>query len=264
MLLDISKAFDKVWHERIIYKLKCNGICGNLLNFFDDYLRNRQQRVVLNVIESNWKNIHAGVPQGSVLGPLLFIIYINDLTDNISSDMRLFADDSSLFTRVSEIEVTQNKLVKDLRIITTWAHQWKMVFNPNINKQATEIVFSAKRNKTLHPNLTLNGIPVSRKKFTKHIGMYLDNCLNFNKHIKEAILTAQKGLSLLKYLSKFVSRNVLNLLYKLYVRPHLDYGDVIYHNQRKDMMKLIEQVQYKAAIIVSGCWQGTSRVKLYD
>ena len=88
--------------------------------------------------------------------------------------------------------------------------------------------------------------------------------MNFNKHIKEAILTARKGLSLLKYLSKFVSRNVLNLSYKLYVRPHLDYGDVIYHNQRKDMMKLIEEVQYKAAIIVSGCWQGTSRVKLYD
>ena len=171
VFLDISKAFDKVWHEGIIYKLKCNGIGGNLLNFSENYLKNRQQRVVLNGVESNWKNIYAGVPQGSVLGPLLFIIYINDLTDNISSDMRLFADDSSLFTRVSVTEETQNKLVNDLRTISSWAHQWKMLFNPNISKQAVEIVFSTKKNKVLHPNLDLNEIPVARKEYTKHIGM---------------------------------------------------------------------------------------------
>jgi len=264
VFLDISKAFDKVWHKGIIHKLKCNGVSGNLLNFFENYLQNRKQRVVLNGIESNWENVSAGVPQGSVLGPLLFIIYINDLTDNISSDMRLFADDSSLFTRVSGIEETHEKLVNDLETVTAWGYQWKMEFNPNINKQAIEVIFSAKQNKPIHPNIALNDIPVARKEFTKHIGMYLDNYLNFNKHIKEAILTAQKGLSLLKYLSKYVSRDVLNLSYKLYVRPHLDYGDVIYHNQRKDLMKLLEQVQYKAAIIVSGCWQGTNRSKLYD
>ena len=264
VFLDISKAFDKVWHEGIIHKLKCNGISGNLLNFFENYLQNRKQRVVLNGTKSTWKNVSAGVPQGSVLGPLLFIIYINDLTDNISSDMRLFADASSLFTRVSGIEETHEKLLNDLRTVTSWAHQWKMVFNPNIDKQAIEIIFSAKKNKIKHPDIALNDVPVARKEFTKHIGVYLDSCLTFNKHIKEAILTAQKGLSLLKFLSKYVSRNVLNLSYKLYVRPHLDYGDVIYHNQRKDLMKLLEQVQYKAAIIVSGCWQGTNRTKLYD
>ena len=264
VFLDISKAFDKVWHEGIIHKLKCNGVSGNLLNFLENYLQNRKQRVVLNGTESNWKNIQAGVPQGSVLGPLLFIIYINDLTDNISSDMRLFADDSSIYTRVFGIDETHDKLLNDLETVTNWAHQWKMVFNPSIDKQAIEIIFSTKHNKPTHPSIDLNNVPVARKEFTKHIGMYLDNCLNLSKHIKEAILTAQKGLSLLKYLSKYVSREVLNLSYKLYVRPHLDYGDVIYHNQRKDMMKLLEQVQYKAAIIVSGCWQGTSLIKLYD
>ena len=80
----------------------------------------------------------------------------------------------------------------------------------------------------------------------------------------EAIIKAKKGISLLKYLSKYVSRNVLDTCYKLYVRPHLDSGDLIYHNQRADLMNLIEQVQYKAALIVSGCWQGTCRFKLYD
>ena len=264
LFLDISKAFDKVWHKGLIFKLKCNGISGSLLNFFENYLHNRQQRVVLNGTTSDWKNVTAGVPQGSVLGPLLFLVYINDLTDNISSHMRLFADDSSLFTRVEGVDQTHEKLVKDLQTITNWAYQWKMVFNPDLTKQAIEVIFSVKKNKPNHPELIFNGIPVSREDHTKHLGVFLDSGLNFSKHIREAVMKATKGISLLKYLSKYVSRKVLDLSYKLYVRPHLDYGDVIYHNQRADMMILIEQVQYKAALIVSGCWQGTSREKLYD
>ena len=127
VFLDISKAFDKVWHEGIIFKLKCNGISGNLLSFFDNYLLNRYQRVGLNDNESNWMSLKAGVPQGSVLGPLLFLVYINDLTDNISSDIRLFADDSSLFTCVKGVSQTHVKLLKDLQTITCWAYQWEMV-----------------------------------------------------------------------------------------------------------------------------------------
>ena len=262
--MDISKAFDKVWHDGIIFKLKCNGISGGLLNFFENYLVNRHQRVVLNGKESSWMRLKAGVPQGSVLGPLLFLVYINDLTDNISCDMRLFADDSSLFTCVKGIEQTHDKLLKDLQTVSAWAYQWKMVFNPDLSKQATEVIFSCKNKKPDHPELTFNGIPIAREPYTKHLGVYLDSRLNFSKHIKEKILIAMKGLALLKFLSKFVDRNVLDLSYKMYVRPHLDYGDVIFHNQRADLMDLIERVQYKAALIVSGCWQGTSRDKLYD
>ena len=180
--------------------------------------------------------------------------------DNITSQMRLFADDSSLFTCVKGINETHETLVKDLHIVTDWAHQWKMVFNPNITKQVIEVIFSVKN--AVHPDLTKNGVPVARH--TMHLGLYLDSALNFSKHVKEAVLVALKGISLLKYLSKYVDRNVLNLYYKLYLRLHLDYGDVIYHNQRAYLMQLIEQVQYKAALIVSGCWQGTSCERLYD
>ena len=204
------------------------------------------------------------VPQGSVLGPLLFLIYINDLTDNISSQMRLFADDSSLFTRVEGVDQTQVKIIKDLQTVSDWAHQWKMVFNPDMTKQAIEVIFSVKKNKPDHPELIFNEISVARQDHTKHLGVFLDSRLKFSKHIKEAIIKAKKGISLLKYLPKYVSRNVLDTCYKFYVRPHLDYGDVIYHNQRADLMYLIEQVQYKAALIVPGCWQGTCRLKLYD
>ena len=193
VFLDISKAFDKVWHEGIIFKLKCSGISGNLL-------LNRHQRVVLNGKESNWMNLKAGVPQGSVLGPLLFLVYINDLTDNISSDIRLFADDSSLFTCVKGVDQTHEKLEKDLQTVTKWAYQWKMVFNPDITKQAIEIIFSCKNKKTDHPELAFNGIPIAREPFTKHLGVYLDSRLNFVKHIKEQVLKAMKGVSLLNML----------------------------------------------------------------
>ena len=264
VFLDISKAFDKVWHEGLIHKLKSNGISGNLLLFFENYLFNRHQRVTLNGSESTWESISAGVPQGSVLGPLLFLIYINDLTENIKSQMRLFADDSFIYTPVTDVQVTHEQLVADLETISSWGYQWKMVFNPDITKQAVEVIFSVKKKKPLHPDLNFNGIPVARENSTKHLGAHLDSKLNFSKHITEAVRKATKGLSLLKYLSKYVPRKVLDLSYKLYVRPHLDYADVIYHNQREDLMNLVEQVQYKAALIVTGCWQGTSREKLYD
>ena len=106
MFLDISKAFDEVWHDRLIFKLKCNGISGNLLKFVENYLQSRQQRVVLNDNISDWRCVNVGVPKGSVLGPLLFLVYINDLTGDISSEMDLFADDSSLFTRVERVDQT--------------------------------------------------------------------------------------------------------------------------------------------------------------
>ena len=178
--------------------------------------------------------------------------------------MRLFADDSSIFTSVNDVDQTHEKIEQDLSTITKWAYQWKMVFNPDIIKQAVEVIFSVKNKKPSHPELIFNGVPVARENCTKHLGVHLDSHRNFSKHIWEAILKASKGINLLKYLSKFVDRKVLDVCYKPYVRPHLVYGDDIYHNQRIDLMNLIEQVQYKAGLIASGCWQSTNREGLYD
>ena len=253
VFLDISKAFDKVWHEGLLFKLRCSGIDGNLHRLLSSFLTNRYQRVVLNGTKSEWLPLKSGVPQGSVLGPLLFLIYINDLTDNISSNIKLFADDSSLFTRVDRITVAHSRLIQDLETIKKWAFQWKMQFNPDISKQAIEVIFSHKYKKPDHPPLTFNNIPVKREDHTKHLGIFLDSHLNFRKHVEEKAKIANKGLGLLRFLSRFVDRRVLDQAYKMYVRSHLDYGDIIYHDQVKDSMDILEAIQYKAGLIVSGC-----------
>ena len=108
LFLEILKAFDKTWHDGLIFKLKGFGISGNLISLLTNYLSDRYQRVVLNGQESDWEKIYADVPQGSVLGPILFLVYINDLIDGISSNIKLFAADSSLFTRVMNIMSAQH------------------------------------------------------------------------------------------------------------------------------------------------------------
>ena len=145
VFLDISKAFDKGWHDGLLLKLKSYGISRCLLTVIKDFLNNRHQRLVLNGKSSIWSPITAGVPQGSVLGPLLFLIYINDLVDNISSEAKLFADDTSQFTVVYDVGIAADQLNSDLEIISNWAHQLKMQFNPDKKKQAVQVIFSQRK-----------------------------------------------------------------------------------------------------------------------
>ena len=114
VFLDISKAFDKVWHKGLSFKLKQNGISGSLLNVLNHYLSNRKQRVILNGSASDYHSIESGVPQGSVLGPLLFLIYINDLEVNIKSKVKFFADDTMIFSVVEDPLISASDLNHDL------------------------------------------------------------------------------------------------------------------------------------------------------
>ena len=123
VFVDISHAFDKVWHKGLIFKLSQNGISGKLLDILSDFLSDRKQRVVLNGQKSTWENVNAGVPQGSILGPLLFLIYINDLSGNLSSKAKLFADDTSLFNVVHDINTSANGVNNDLKKVSNWALQ---------------------------------------------------------------------------------------------------------------------------------------------
>ena len=278
VFLDISKAFDKVWHSGLLYKLKRNGVNGKILSIIESFLSNRMQRVTINGSNSDWTAVGSGVPQGSVLGPLLFLIYINDLSEVVESEIRIFADDTFIFEIVSRnVQSLSDTLHQDLCKITNWANQWKMSFNPDISKQAVEIIFS---NQNAIPGIspiTFNGIPVKTVVETKHLGMIIDKKLSFESHVTEKIKKANKGIGVMKQLYRYVPRTALEIIYKLYVRPHLDYGDVVYHIPDKNsatfdsendtihpLMARIESVQYEAARVVSGAWKGTSRDKLYN
>ena len=151
----MSKAFDKVWHDGLIYKLKSLGISGSVLKLIQNYLDNRFQRVLLNGQTSEWKPVKAGVPQCSVLGPLFFLVYINDICSNLSTNLRLFADDASLFSIVHDANKSFQNLSNDLCVISNWAYQWKMSLNPDRSKQAQEVIFSRKTSIQPHLVLTL-------------------------------------------------------------------------------------------------------------
>ena len=167
VFLDISKAFDKVRHNALIFKLQENAISGNLLNVLKQFLTNRKQRVVLNGKSSSWtNNFKAGVPQGSNIGPLLFLIYINDLADGLSSNTKLLADDTSLFFVIHDSVIMTFELNSDLSRIKQWnlsgtVCQWKMSFNPDPNNQAQEVISSRKMMKVCHPPLRFNNNNVS-------------------------------------------------------------------------------------------------------
>ena len=238
--------FDKVWHEGLVFKLKQNEISGNLLNIFEDFLRNRKQRVDLNGQTFNWKNIHAGVPQGSILGPLLFLIYITDLAENLSSNPKLFADGTSLFSVVRDLNTSANEINDDLKKIEAWAHQWK---NPDPLKQAQEVIFSGKRNKPHHPDIIFNGNPVNKSSSQKHLVMLLDSKLDFDEHIKGVFDKTSKYMSLIRKLRNFLPRPSLLQIYKSFVRPHLDYGDIIYDKAfTGSFQKKLETIHYNAAL----------------
>ena len=145
IFLDIPKAFDKVWHGELIYKLRQYGFTADLLTLLTDFLSNRKQRVVLNGQHSSWADIKAGVLQGSILGPLLVLVYINDLTEKLYSNPKFFADDTSLFSTVSDEALSNSHLNDDLSKIKDWAYKWKMNFNPDSAKPVHEVVFIRKK-----------------------------------------------------------------------------------------------------------------------
>ena len=132
---DISKAFDRVWHRGLLFKPRRIGICGPLLKWFQSYLNNRLQRVALEGCVSEYKEIRAGVPQGSILGPLLFLIYINDIVNDIHSCIRLFADDTSLCLIVEDPAMAADLMNTDLEKIHKWPEDWLVKFNPNKTEQ---------------------------------------------------------------------------------------------------------------------------------
>ena len=221
-------------------------------------MKNRQQRVVLNGQFSSWTKVNAGVPQGSILGPLLFLIYINDLPNGLQSNPKLFADDTSLFATVKDITTSTASLNNDLTKISEWAIQRKMNFNPDPSKQAQELLFS--HFAISYPSLYFNDNPVHQVKLQR---LFLDQKLSFDEHIQCILIKTHKIIGMIRKLQPIILRAALLTIYKSYLRPHLDYGDVIYDRAfNESFQNKLESVQYDAALAITGAIRGSSREKL--
>ena len=189
------------------------------------------------------------------------MVYINDLEKYIKSRIKFFADDTMLYSVVHDPNVSANELNHDLKLINDWAYQWKMSFNPDVNKQAVEVLFSQKNKAQVHPPLFFNGNEILKVNEHKHLGMILDSTLSFSSHINEEIKITRKNIGVLEFLSSYIPLKTLDQIYK-FIRAHFDYGDVIYHVPNKTNMfdssitlrKLIndiERVQYGAALAIT-------------
>ena len=183
-------------------------------------------------------------------------------------------DDTSLFSTVFDPQSSAEDINHDLNLIKKWAFQWKMTFNPDPTKQAAQSVFSKKRVSQNQPLIFSQDTPVTIVDEHKHLGLLMDKKMNFSSHIREIIAKANKGVGMIKYLSRYLPRHSLDQIYELHVRPHFDYCDVIYHIPNFDdtfhvstsvhyLMSRLESVQYAAALAITDAWRGTSRDKIY-
>ena len=258
VFLDISAAFDKVWHNGLLAKLKQIGVSGQLMKVLESYLTNRKQRVVIDGVYSNEVSIKAGVPQGSRLGPLLFIIYINDILHDLESDGLLFADDTCLTAVDKDPCLTTEKLNRDLQKISDWSNIWKVTFNASKTK---DMIFSKKVLNNSTP-IMFNNIVVDRVASHKHLGVYLTSTLDWSLQVHETCMKAYRKLAVLRSV-KLLHRNTLDLLYKLTVRSIIDYGLIVYGTSLKQSdLKRYEQIQYRAGKLITGALHLTSSEKL--
>ena len=171
--------------------------------------------------------------------------YINDLSDDLSTTAKLFADDTSLFSIVQKVNTSASHLGCDLRKISNWTVQWKTGFNPNPSKQAREVIFNRKIQKTCYSSIYFSNKSVKQVPSQKHLGLTLDNKLNFKKHLKNILNEVNKTIGMLRKLQIILPREPLLAIYKSFFRPHLDYGDVFYdQHYNNSFQQKLESIQY--------------------
>ena len=221
--------------------------------------------MVLNGQCSNWSKIKAVVRQDLILGPLLFLVCINDLPEGLTTNAKLFEDDTSLFSVFHDFMSSSVLLNNDLQKISQCAYQRKIIFNPDVSKQAQDVAFSRKEITTNHVTVYFNIDPVIRVNFEKHLDLFLDSKLNFFGHINEEIKKATKGINVIRKMNLSLPRSSLLTIYKSFVKPHLDYGDVIYGQPKySSLSDKIESFQYNAMLAITGAIRGTSKEKLFQ
>ena len=247
--LDFQKAFDTIPHQRLLSKVHAYGIRGQVYEWIRNFLLNRRQRVVLNISKSNWTEVISGVPQGSVLGPILFILHKNDLPDAISCVSKLFADDTKLYRTVDSYG-DSNMLQMDLYELDNWSESWQMKFNI----QKCKVLHLGKKNPRNfylmfdNENECLSTIKDIREQ--TDLGVQMDESLRFEKQISNVVQKANGVLASIKRTFKYINIDSFPVLYKSLVRPHLEYCNSIWSPYMVKDIKFMECVQRRATKIV--------------
>jgi len=236
VFLDLAKAFDKVPHDRLLFKLRNHGIDGKILNWIEQWLKGRAQRVGIRGELSKWLEVLSGVPQGSVLGPLLFLVYINDLDVGISNWILKFADDTKIFSQIRD-DKDRERLQEDLQKLCQWSEEWKMLFNVSKCK-VMHVGRQQEQNSYFMNKQQLKCVDME-----KDLGVIISNDLKVSRQCQMACSKASKMLGLINRTIEFKHRDVLIRLYKSLVRPHLEFCTPAWSPHYRKDRDLIEKIQ---------------------
>ena len=247
--LDFKKAFDSVPHKRLMSKLRGYGVNGKLFSWIEDFLSDREQYVTINGVSSRRVPVTSGVPQGSVLGPTLFIFYINDLPSVATTPIKIFADDAKNHKAMYS-QIDQVLLQKSINALVKWSHKWLLGFNTSkcnmmhLGKNNLQYEYTMSGGESLQ-NLSIT-------KCEKDLGVHIDPLLNFNEHITKTIKKAisTSGMILRNICSR--SKDILLPLYKALVRPHLEYANPVWNPYLAKDIDRIERVQRQFTKRING------------
>lgn len=247
LYLDFAKAFDSVPHKRLLMKLKSLGITGNVFGWVQDFLSKRKQQVVVEDEVSSWAEVLSGVPQGSVLGPILFICFVNDMPDVVHSGIQMFADDTKIFAKVTS-EKEHRQLQTDLEKLQNWSKDWQLKFNAS--KCKVMHVGNDNQKFNYHMKQGQENIQLEETLVEKDLGVYVDNKLNFERHIETQVNKANRILGLIRRSFDNLDEHSLPMLYKSLIRPHLEYCHAVWYPKYEKHAKLIEGVQRRATKMI--------------
>jgi hypothetical protein len=255
ILLDFSKAFDRVSHHHLLAKLSFYGIRNDTLGWVGAFLSHRKQSVSVNGTHSSWVDVTSGVPQGSVLGPALFLLYINDIKDKIHSSLKLFADDSILYREIND-QQDHTIIQEDLQTLSAWSSKWLMSFNI---KKCAVMTITRKRKPSLY-QYSLSGENLTRVDKHDYLGVTISEDLRWGNHINKVTRKASQTLGLLRRSLSPCSKQVKAKAYETLVRPKVEYASEVWNPNTAQDIEKVEKIQRNAARFVHADYRRTTHV----
>ena len=241
--LDYSKAFDSVPHRRLLQKLAGYVIRGRLLEWISGFLRGRKQRVCVRGKTSEWSDVRSGVPQGSVLGPLCFLVYVADMDAEVESVVQMFADDTKIYRRIFS-QPDRVKLQEDLKTLQDWSDAWLLRFNTD---KCKVMHFGGREDQEIYK---LNGTNIQISNVEKDLGIQVCDSLQPSEQSSKTAKTAMSALAILQKIFRYLDEEGFPVFYNTYVRPHIEYCVQAWAPYYKKDIQILEKIQRRATRLV--------------